>query len=167
MVTLLGGKGGLAVDPALDAEQRVDPRHRFQRHRRDRRNPLAASLADRDVSELEARPPSIAPAQRLNNRPRQTPRLVDLPVTGIGFGLKNAGKTAKMLDRMIAEALPRVTELRRRRVHAAPNGLSSRTQTQTRPVSVLPMASTGTGVFAVQPLRRRKMGRDPDTPIVT
>ena len=44
--------GRLAVDPALDVEQHVDPLHRLQRERRDRRRGLAPPLAGRDVGEL-------------------------------------------------------------------------------------------------------------------
>ena len=51
----------LAVDRALDIEQRVDPRHRLQRQPRDRRRPLAAPFGRRDVGELVELPLPVRP----------------------------------------------------------------------------------------------------------
>ena len=64
--------GGLAVNLTLEVEQRVDPRHRLQRHRRDRRPALATPLAGRDVGQLVEASPSMAPTQRLGHRPRRS-----------------------------------------------------------------------------------------------
>ena len=56
---------GLPDDPALNVEQQVDPVHRLQRKRRDRRRGLAAPCAGRDVGELAELPSRVWP-ERLN-----------------------------------------------------------------------------------------------------
>ena len=69
--------GGLAVDPALDVEQHVDPLHRLQRQRRDRRRGLAASPPGRDVGELVELPPGMRPTRSLDDRSRRSPGRIE------------------------------------------------------------------------------------------
>ena len=57
--------GGLAVDLALDVEQRIDAFYRLQRQRSDRRRALAVSLAGRDVGEFVEYSPTVGPNKRL------------------------------------------------------------------------------------------------------
>ena len=71
--------GSLAVDLALDVEQRVDPLHRLQSQRRDRRRALAARLVRRDVGELVELAPAVRPTQRLGHGARRSVRRVDPP----------------------------------------------------------------------------------------
>jgi len=53
--------GAVAVDAALDIEQRVDAPDRLERDRRDRRRLLAAPSVGRDVCELEELAPRVGP----------------------------------------------------------------------------------------------------------
>ena len=69
--------GSLAVDLALDVEQRVDPLHRLQRQRRDRRRALAAPLVRRDVGELVELAPAMSPAERLDDGSRRAARRIE------------------------------------------------------------------------------------------
>ncbi len=62
--------GGLAVDPALDVEQRIDPLHGLHRRRRDRRRALAASLAGRHVGEFVEFAPGVCEAGSFGHGPR-------------------------------------------------------------------------------------------------
>ena len=152
--------GGLAVDPALDVEQQVDPLHRLQRHGRDRRRVLAASLAGHDVGELEELPPGMRPTRCLGDRPRRSSGRIEAVVAGVGVSLEDPGEAPQMLDRVIAGPVPRVAEQRRRRVRTA----------ERRVVADIDPGPPGGGlalgqhrhrrVVTVQALRRQHMRRD-------
>jgi hypothetical protein len=59
------------------------------------------------------------PTRRLDDRPRLASSLVQLVVAAIGIGLEDAGVACKMLGGMLAAAIARVIEHRRRRALAA------------------------------------------------
>ena len=84
--------GGLAIDPALDVEQHVDPLHRLQRQRRDRRRVLAPSRARRDVGKLEELAPRMRPTRSLGDRSRRSAADIEGVVAGIDVGLEDAGE---------------------------------------------------------------------------
>ena len=102
--------GGLAVDHALDIEQRVDAPHSLQRQRRDRRRTLAAPLAGRNVGEFIKLASPVCPTERFRDGPRRSAGLVEPPVAGVGVGLQDPCEAPKMLDRVIARTVSGVAE---------------------------------------------------------
>ena len=92
---------------------------RLQRERRDRRRVLAASLAGRDVGELEELPPAMRPARCLGDRSRRSSGRIEAVVAGVDVRLEDPGEGSQMLDRVIAGPVPRVAEQCRRRVRTA------------------------------------------------
>src|SRR6266851_7176181 len=97
--------GRTTVDLALDGEDRVDAAHRLQRDGR-----FAGVGDDEELA------PAVSPARRLGDRPGFAPAVVEITETGISVSLENAGVAGKMLSRMLAVAVARVMEDRRRRV---------------------------------------------------
>ena len=57
----------------------------------------------------------MAPTERLGHGSGRAAGLVEPPVAGIGVGLQDACEGTEVLDRVIARAVPRVAEQRRRR----------------------------------------------------
>jgi hypothetical protein len=72
-LTLLGA---LAIDAALDIEQRVDALDRFERDGRDRGRFLAAPGISRDVCQLEELPSRMGPTECGGDRPLRARRVV-------------------------------------------------------------------------------------------
>ena len=94
-----------AVDLALDGEQGIDALDRLDRDRR---------LVDpRQIEELA---PRMRPAGRLDDRPRLAVGLVEPVEPGIGVRLHQSGVAGQMLLGMLAAAIARVEEHRRRRI---------------------------------------------------
>jgi len=107
----------VAVDRALDIEQRVDAPDRLQGQRRDYAGGVALRLAPGiggDIGHDEERPPCMHPTRRLDKRARLAIGLVELVVAGIGVGLENPGIAGQMRVRVLAAAITRVIEHRRR-----------------------------------------------------
>ena len=71
--------------------------------------------------------------------------LVELVEPGIGVGLQDSGVAGQVLRGMLAAAIRRVEEHRRRRTGAAERPVVAHIG-PSRPVTVLPLASTGTVV---------------------
>jgi len=108
---------GPADDGTLDLKQGIDPPHDLDRDRGERDVPLAGGLAARvllDVGHNEERPPRMRPARGLPDRSGLTPGQIELLVPVIGVGLQNAGIPRQMRLRMLAPAVARVVEHRRR-----------------------------------------------------
>ena len=96
-----------AVDLALDGEQRIDALDRLDRDRR---------LVDpRQVEELA---PRMGPARRLDDRPRLAAGLVEPVEARIGVRLHQPGVAGQVPFGMLAAAVGRVEERRRRRIGA-------------------------------------------------
>ena len=111
--------GRQAVDVALDVEQGVDPLHRFERNRRDdRRRAGLAPFAGRwpryrpARRTCAARGPSRPPR---GSAPGASPGGIELAVAAIGVGLQDAAPGGQMALGMLARAVARVEEHRRRR----------------------------------------------------
>ena len=151
--------GGFAVDPALDIEQHVDPLHRLQRERRDRRRVLAASLAGRDVRELEEFAPGMRPTCSLGDRPRRSASHIEGVVPGVDVGLEDAGERLQVFDRVIAGTVPRVAEQSRRRVRAAERPVVADIDPRPAGGALAPGQHRHGGVVAVQAVRRQNMLR--------
>ena len=114
--------GALAVDGALDLEQRVDAAHDLDCDRRQRDFLFARGLAPGVLLEIghgEERAPRMDPTRRLPDRARLSARQIELVVAVIGVGLQDAGISRQMRLRMLAPAIARVVEHRRGRPDAA------------------------------------------------
>jgi hypothetical protein len=112
----------VTIDLALDGEDRVNAPDRLQRQRRDHAGRFALRLAPgirREISQDEEGPAGMRPAGRLDNRPRLAIGLVQLVVAAIGIGLEDPGITGQMPGRVLAAAIARIVEHRRRRVGSA------------------------------------------------
>jgi hypothetical protein len=96
------------VDLALDREDRIDAAHSFRRQRC-----FAGIGNDKEVA------PAVAPAGRLGDRSRSSPGIVEIAEAGIGVGLEDSVISGQMPGRMLAVAIARVIEDRRRRVRPA------------------------------------------------
>ena len=152
--------GSLAVDRALDIEQRVDARHRLQSQRRDRRRALAAPLVRRDVGELVELAPPMRPTQRLGHESRRSAGRIEPLVSGIGIGLQDPGEAPKMLDRVIAGTIPRVAEQRRRRVRTGERRIVAHIDPGPRRVGLALGQHRHGRVVAVQTRSRQHVGRN-------
>lgn len=95
--------GRLAIDPALDGEDRVDAPNRLERQRR---------LAQ--IGLLKEVAPAVAPARRLSNRAGSAFAVVEIAEPGISIGLQNAGIAGEMPGRMLAATVARIKEHRGR-----------------------------------------------------
>ena len=80
---------GVAVDGALDLEQRVDALHRFEGDGRDVLRRLALADIGFHVGEFEELAARVRPAQRRCHRPGLSAGIVELIVAGIGIGLQD------------------------------------------------------------------------------
>src|SRR4051794_13088708 len=107
----------------------------------------------REISQDEEGPAGMRPAGRLDDRPRLAIGLVQLVIATIGVGLEDPGITGQMRLRVLAAAIARIVEHRRRRVGAGKwpvipyiQPAPAQAGVHTRPVIVLPLASTGTVV---------------------
>ena len=146
--------GALAVDRALNLEQRVDAAHDLDRDRRQRDFLFARRLAARvllDIGHGEERAARMDPTGRFPDRTRFSVWQIQLVVAVIGVGLQDAGVTRQMRLGVLALAIARVIENRRGRPGAAERLVVAYVGPH-RPVSVLPLASTGTVVSS--PCRR-------------
>ena len=95
----------LAVDRALDLEQRVDAAHDLDRDRRQRDLLLARGLAPGvllDVGHDEERTPGMNPTRRLPDRARLPVQQIKLVVAVIGVRLQDAGISRQMRLWMLA-----------------------------------------------------------------
>jgi hypothetical protein len=108
-------RGQQTVDPTLDGKDRVDVLNRRGRQRR-----------FAQIGQLEEVAPAMAPAGRLGDRAGFAFAVVELAEPGISIGLQDAGIASEMPGGMLAAAIVRVEEHRRRRAGPA-NGRSSRT----------------------------------------
>jgi hypothetical protein len=145
----------VALDLALDGEDRINAPDRFQGQWRDHAGRFALRLAPgicRKIRQDEERPAGMRPTGRLDDRPRLAIGLVQLVVAAIGIGLEDPGIAGQMPGRMIAPAIARIVEHRRRRVpatkwsivaHINPTspggGLSRRQHRHARVVAVQPL----------------------------
>src|SRR4051812_9482202 len=111
----------MTIDLALDGEDRINAPDRLQRQRRDHAGRFALRLAPgirRKSRQDEERPAGMCSTGRLDDRPRLTSGLVQLVVAAISVGLEDAGITGQMSGRMVAPAITRIVEHRRRWVRA-------------------------------------------------
>ena len=89
---------GLAVDGALDVEQRVEPLHRLERDGVDHASSLAAALlagSALDVGEFEELAPGVREAAGFEHRTGRATVAVQLAVATIGVGLEDARPDAR------------------------------------------------------------------------
>src|SRR5690606_22189350 len=89
--------------------------------------------------------PAVCPAERARDRPRTSLRLVELVVARVGIGLEQAGEAGEMLARMDGRSVPGIAEDCGRR-RPTTEGPVVANYVHRRPVTVLPLASTGTVV---------------------
>ena len=111
----------VTIDLALEGEDRINAPDRLQRQRRDHAGRFALRLAPGigcEISQDEEGPAGMRPAGRLDNRPRLAIGLVQLVVSAIGVGLEDPGITGQMPGRVLAAAIARIVEHRRRWVGA-------------------------------------------------
>jgi hypothetical protein len=92
------------IDRALDAKDRIDAAHRFDRQRR-----------LRDIGQDEQLAPPVCPARRLDDRAGLSTRVVEIVEPGIGVRLQDPAVGREMPTRMPTAAIARVEEDRRRR----------------------------------------------------
>jgi hypothetical protein len=92
-----------AIDLALDGEDRIDAPDRLARQRR-----------HAQIGQLEELAPPMAPARRLGDRSGLASGVVEIAEPGIGVGLEAPGVTGKMPGGVLAAAIARVEEHRRR-----------------------------------------------------
>lgn len=112
----------LAIDGALDFEQGVDPAYHLDRDRRQRDFLFAGGLAARvllDIGHGKKRPTRVAPTGCFIDRPRFSPRKIELVIAVKGIGLQDAGVLGQVRLRVLALAIGRVIKYRRRRRRAA------------------------------------------------
>jgi hypothetical protein len=105
----------LAVNAPLDLEQRIDPPHRGQRHRRDEggRPALRAAFGvTRDIGQFEEFSSPVSPTRRLDDRARGSGRHVQFVVAAISIGLEYPAVVGEMGLRVNAGAIARVIEHR-------------------------------------------------------
>ncbi len=88
--------GWQSVDGAFDLEEGVDPRHRLQRHVRDRRRVFAAPGIGGDVGQFEELLPCVAPTQAVEYGGGRAAGLIETIVSGVGVGLQQAGEAGQM-----------------------------------------------------------------------
>ena len=132
--------GCRAVDLGLDRKDLVNAAHRLDGARR---------LVQ--IGQLEEFASAVRPAGCLGDRPRTALGLAQFAKPGIGVGLQDPGPAGEMPARMLTAAVARVAEQRRRRVRAGKRSVIANIDPP-RPVTVLPLASTGTVVSS--PCRR-------------
>src|SRR6201999_3303259 len=104
-------------DLALDIEQRINPAHCFQRHRRGKRGLATLRFAFgnlRQVSEFEEFSPGMRPTRRLGNWPRRSVWFVEFVVSAEGIGLQNTRVFRQVGLRMFAAAVAGIIKHRRR-----------------------------------------------------
>jgi hypothetical protein len=155
--------GGTAIDGALDLEQGVDPPHPFQRDGRDHRK-LAMCLAASglgDVRELEELAPTMGPTGGLKDRPAPSFGFIKGIVAAIGVGLQDAGPPLQMLSRMLAAAVARIIEHRRRRRRSREWSIVAHIRPTSADVGLTFGQHRHRGVIGVQPLAGKDMGFDP------
>ena len=98
--------GRFAVNLAFGVEQRVDALDHLECGRRDRRHALATPLAGRDVGEFMELPPPVAPAERLDHRPRHPPRRIQRIESGTSVGLKESGAPLACPEPALGASIP-------------------------------------------------------------
>src|SRR5262249_49114375 len=111
----------LAIDRSLDLKECIDPTHRLDRDRREGDFLFAGSLATCvlfNIGHSEERTTCMCPARGFPDRSRFAPSQIELVITIVGVGLQDAGVTRQMRLRMLALAVARVIEYRRRRAGA-------------------------------------------------
>jgi hypothetical protein len=104
---------GKTVALALDGEDRINPRHRFERQGHDDRQ-LAARFGH-DVGEHEEFAPRMRPAGSFGDRPRRTVEHIELVEACIGIGLKNPRLAGEIAFGVITGPVARIEKHRRRR----------------------------------------------------
>jgi len=80
---------GQAIDAAFDVEDRIDPRHGFQRNGRDVVGGFAFADIALDIGKLEELASGMAPAQRADDRSGIAVGPVEVVVAAVGIGLQN------------------------------------------------------------------------------
>jgi hypothetical protein len=123
-----------AVDRALDRKQGIDAPHRLNRDR--------GLLQLRHLEELTTR---MRPTRRFHDVAGRATGRIELPEAREGIRLQDPGVARQKGLRVLTPAIRRI-EVAAAGGSVPPNGLSSRTTVHSRPVRVLPLASTGTGV---------------------
>ena len=155
----LAGVGPHAVDGALEVEDLVDASHRLEREGRDRGRGPAASGPRGDVGQLKELPPSVRPAERGGRGPGRAVGGVDPAEsrTGVGPGSSPGSpwSTPPRPARCRLGCSPRRPGEQRKSAAGGVGPAKGRSQqawAYSRPVLVLPRASTGTVVSS--PCRR-------------
>ncbi len=154
----------LAVDRALDLEQRVDAPDRLQRQRRDHTRRF--SLRPCGGRWLRCRPArrmadERAPSSRLDDRRRPALGFVQFVVPGIGIGLKDAGIAGEVLNRMCTAAVARIVEHRGRRRRAAERPVVAHINPTSAEIGLAPRQYRHRRVVAVQSFGGKDMRLDP------
>ena len=91
----------MAIDAALDVEQRIDALDRFERDRRDRWRFVPTPSVGRDIRQLEELPSSVRPTQGGGNRSLRSRGGVQLVVAAVGVRLQDPGEVVKMPGGML------------------------------------------------------------------
>jgi hypothetical protein len=154
----------LAIDRALDVEQRVDALNRFQRQRRDHAGGLALCLAagvGGDIGHNKERPASVDPTPRLDERARFAVGLIELGVAAIGVGLEDPGIAGQMRPRMLAAPVARVIKHCRRRRRPGERPVVAQVDPTSPGVGLALGQDWHDGVVAVQSLSREDVALDP------
>jgi hypothetical protein len=110
--------GRFAIDGPLDVEQGVDASHNLDRNGRERDSLLARRLPSRVLLEIghgKERAAGVDPAPRLDDWTRTSARQIKLAIPVKRVGLEQSGIAGQMALRMLAFAVARVIEHRRRR----------------------------------------------------
>ena len=144
--------GARAVDVALDGEDGVDARDRFQRDGRDRRRVLAAPRVGGDVGQLEELAPRMAPAQRLDDPPRLALGRIEAVVAAVGVGLEKAAPAREMAFGMLRRSVARGVEQRRRRSLSAERAVVADVDPDAARVGLAFGEDRNRGVVAMQAL---------------
>ena len=152
-----------AIDGPLDVEQGVDASHNLDRNGRERDSLLARRLPSRVLLEIghgKERAAGVDPAPRLDDWTRTSARQIKLAIPVKRVCLEQSGIAGQMALRMLAFAVARVIEHRRRR----------RCPTEWRVISDIDPTSADIGlafgqdrhrgVITVQALSRQNMRLD-------
>lgn len=153
-------RGIKAVDLAFDVEDRVDPRHRLQCDRRHIVGGLALADIALDVGKLKELPPGMAPAERAGDRTGITVAAIEVVVTAMGVGLKDAPPPGEMPVRVSHLPIAREVEQRGRRRTAREGPVVADIGPEPRGLRPAPGQERHRGVVAVQPLGGQDMGPD-------
>jgi len=115
----------------------------------------------REIRHGEEGPAGMDPARRLHDRARLAVCLVQLGVPAEGVGLEQPAIAGQMRLGMLAGAIARIIEHRRRRSGAGERAIVAHVHPTPRSVGLALRQDRHGGVVAVQPLGREDVRLDP------